>query len=65
MAVRPTTKRKTKSQAGDPRASFRCGPVTESSIAKAAEDKRLKTGTFLRVQMEEWLQLNGYDVDPV
>lgn len=64
MASRPA-KKKPKTQAGDPRGTFRCGPVTQSSMIRAAKDNRRKLGTFLRETVEEWLQTNGYEVDEV
>lgn len=45
--------------------TFRCGPVTADSIKTAASGERRKPSAFIRERLEEWLQLNGYPVDPV
>lgn len=56
---------KTKSNLDEPQ-FFRCGPVTDKSIEKAAGDFKpmaIKPGTLLRHIVTEWLTKNGYKVD--
>jgi hypothetical protein len=58
-------RKKTPTPLPDLRPGFRCGLITRQSIDAAAEAARRKPSSFLRERIEEWLQLNGYPVDPV
>lgn len=46
-----------------PRLLFRCGAITKASVIKAAEKERRKEGALCRFIIEQWLQLQGYEVD--